>query len=100
MPKTVVSAANLVNERLLRNGNITVTKKSRPKIKMVSARPRRDNTLFWQRSRKRAPPNLWRPLIFVLCNQLNVAALAGLGYPIRETAVAKSRTRREEQISL
>jgi hypothetical protein len=27
---------------------------------MVSARPRRDNTL-WQRTRKRAPPNLQRP---------------------------------------
>jgi hypothetical protein len=35
---------------------------------MVSARPRRDNTL-WQRSRKRAPPSLQRPLIFLIIHR-------------------------------
>ncbi len=32
---------------------------------VVSARPRRDNTL-WQRSRKRAPPNLQRLMFFIM----------------------------------
>jgi hypothetical protein len=39
---------------------VLLPRNSAPK-QMVSARPRRDNTLFWQRSRKRAPPNLQRP---------------------------------------